>query len=76
MANQSAFSSAVGHNAGELSRLHMRSSPHIDVLSGRGMLGDGSAYIPVSKRQRLGLSDKMGESIDHPAFARYQMDGK
>lgn len=77
MANQSAFTSAIGHNASELSRLHMRSSPHIEVLSSRGMLADGTSYIPASKRQRLGLTDKIhsGDTMDHSALVQYQMEG-
>ena len=78
MANQSAFTSAIGHNASEISRLHMRSSPHIEVLSSRGMLADGTSYIPASKRQRLGLTDKIhsGDAIDHSALVQYQMEGE
>lgn len=76
MANQSAYTSALGHNAGEMVRLHMRSNAHLDVLNGRGIINDGSAYLPASKRQRLGLGEKLTDSIDHQGFTRYQMDGK
>ena len=78
MANQSAFTSAIGHNASEISRLHMRSSPHIEVLSSRGMLADGTSYVPSSKRQRLGLTDKIhsGDTMDHSALVQYQMEGE
>ena len=76
MANQSAFTSALGHDAGEIARLHIQSNPHLDVLSGRGMINDGSAYLPTSKRPRLGLCEKIGDTIDHQGFVRYQIDGK
>ena len=76
MANQSAYTSALGHNSGEIARLHMRSNAHLDVLNGRGMINDGSGYLPASKRQRIGLCDKLSDTMEHQGFARYQMDGK
>ena len=76
MASQSAYSSTLGHNAGEIVRLHMRSNSHLDVLSSRGMISDGSAYLPASKRQRLGLCEKIGDAMDHHGFPRYQIEGK
>ena len=73
MANQSAFTSAIGHNATDMARIQVRGSQHVDVL-GRGMLTDGTSYAPVSKRQRM--NEKMESVIAHPAIVRYPYEGE
>jgi len=76
MANPSAYTSTLGHNAGEITRLRIQPNSHLDVLNGRGMINDGSGYLPASKRPRLGLCEKIGDTVDHPGFVHYQIDGK
>jgi len=75
MANPSAYTSTLGHNAGEITRLRIQPNSHLDVLNGRGMINDGSGYLPASKRPRLGLCEKIGDTVDHPGFVHYQIDG-
>ena len=81
MANQSAFTSAIGHNnAADIARMHVRAAnTHVETMGTRRMLNDGTSYLPVSKRQRLALHDKINSSetsVEHPTIVRYPLEGE